>query len=134
MNALDPRERDLVRCEDMRIHAERARSFLGTRTLDEFLGDELIQAAVIRCIEVIGEAARLISEETRRMAPEIPWPLIIGMRNVLAHEYGTVVLDKVYEVVADHLPDLLERLSPLIKALERDVGWPGEDTGDPPPA
>ena len=48
MNALDSRERDLVKCEDMRIHAERARKFLGTRTLDEFLDDELVQAAVIR--------------------------------------------------------------------------------------
>jgi len=49
MSALDPRERDLVKCEDMRIHAERACEFLGERTLDEFLGDQLIQAAVIQC-------------------------------------------------------------------------------------
>jgi uncharacterized protein with HEPN domain len=132
MNVPDPRERDLVKCEDMRIHAERAREFLGTRTLEEFLGDELVQAAVIRCIEVIGEAARLVSEETRHRAPEIPWALITGMRNVLAHEYGTVLLDKVYEVVTDHLPDLLERLAPLIAALEEDVGWPTGGESDPP--
>ena len=93
MNARDPRERDLVKCEDMRIHAERAREFLGDRTLAEFLEDELVQAAVIRCIEVIGEAARLVSDETRARASEIPWTLITGMRNVLAHEYGTVLLD-----------------------------------------
>lgn len=57
MSALDPRERDLVKCEDMRIHAERAREFLGRRSLDQFLDDDLIQAAVIRCVEVVGEAA-----------------------------------------------------------------------------
>jgi uncharacterized protein with HEPN domain len=51
---------------------------------------------VIRCIEVIGEAARLVSDETRRRAADIPWTLITGMRNVLAHAYGTVLLDKVY--------------------------------------
>ncbi|MCH7799743.1 MAG: DUF86 domain-containing protein [Planctomycetes bacterium] len=73
MSALEPHERDLVKCEDMRIHAQRAREFLGTHTLDEFLDDELVQAAVIRCVEVIGEAARLVSEDTRRRAPEIPW-------------------------------------------------------------
>lgn len=129
MSALDPRERDLVKCEDMRIHAERAREFLGERTLDEFLGDQLIQAAVIRCVEVIGEAARLVSEETRQRAPEIPWPLITGMRNVLAHEYGSVILDKVYEVVTEHVPELLARLGPLIEALEKDVGW---DAGGEP--
>jgi uncharacterized protein with HEPN domain len=123
MSALDPHERDLVKCEDMRIHAERAREFLGGRTLEEFLADELVQAAVIRCVEVIGEAARLVSEDTRKRAPDIPWPLIVGMRHVLAHEYGAVILDKVYEVVTQHLPELLSRLGPLIEALEKDVGW-----------
>lgn len=133
MNAIDSRERDLVKCEDMRIHAERAREFLGTRTLDEFLDDELVQAAVIRCVEVIGEAARSVSEDTRRRAPEIPWPLITGMRNVLAHEYGTVVLDKIYEVVTDHLSELLAQLSPLIESLEQDVGWQPDDAPDSSP-
>ena len=72
MSALDPRQRDLVKCEDMRIHAERARQFLGARSLDEFLADVMVQDAVIRCVEVIGEAARLVSEDTRRRAPGIP--------------------------------------------------------------
>jgi uncharacterized protein with HEPN domain len=62
----DPRRRDLVKCEDMRLHAERARKFLGGLSLDEFQADELVQSAVVRCVEVIGEAARLVSEETRR--------------------------------------------------------------------
>ena len=72
MCALDPRERDLTKCEDMRLNAERVRRFLGARTLAEFQTDELLQAAVIRSVEVIGEAARLVSEETRCRAPEIP--------------------------------------------------------------
>jgi uncharacterized protein with HEPN domain len=132
MSALDPRERDLVKCEDMRIHAERACEYLGERTLEEFLDDHLIQAAVIRCVEVIGEAARLVSEETRQRSPEIPWPLIVGMRHVLAHDYGTVVLDRVYEVVTSHLPELRAQLAPLIETLEKDVGWSGGDNCEPP--
>jgi len=127
MTALDPRQRDLVKCEDMRIHAERACDYLGERSLDEFLGDHLIQAAVIRCVEVIGKAARLVSEEMRQRAPQIPWHLIVGMRHVLAHDYGTVVLDRVYEVVTIHLPELLAQLSPLIESLEEDVKWQDDD-------
>ena len=123
MSALDPRERDLVKCEDMRIYAERARRFLGSRSLDEFLADEMAQAAVIRCVEVIGEAARLVSEDSRKRAPDIPWPLITGMRHVLAHEYGTVDLDRVYDVVTKHLPVLLTHLRDLVEALEKEVGW-----------
>ncbi len=62
----DQLERDLVKCEDMRLHAERAVRFLGGRSLDQFLNDELVLAAVIRCVEVIGEAAKPASEETRQ--------------------------------------------------------------------
>ena len=75
----------------------------------------------------------MVSENIRRRAPEIPWPLITGMRNVLAHEYGTVVLDKIYEVVTDHLPELLIRLVPLIESLEQDVGWQPGDAPDSSP-
>ena len=72
MSAVDPRERDLVKCEDMRIHAERALEFLGLRSREAFLADKMLQDAVIRCVEVVGEAARLVSEDTRGRAPDIP--------------------------------------------------------------
>jgi uncharacterized protein with HEPN domain len=133
MSPLDPRWRDLVKCEDMRIHAERARQFMGGRSLDGFLADIMVQDAVIRCVEVVGEAARLVSEDTRRRAPGIPWPLIAGMRHVLAHDYGAVDVEKVYEVVTVHLPELLARLAALIPSLEKDVGWQADDEADSSP-
>ena len=129
MSPLDPRQRDLVKCEDMRIYAERAREFLGSRSFEDFQNDEMAQAAVIRCVEVIGEAARAVSEQTRDRAPKIPWPLITGMRNVLAHEYGTVDVEKVYDVVVEHLPVLLDHLRPLIAELEKEAGWQENDGG-----
>ncbi len=129
MGPLDPRVRDLVKCEDMRIHAERARKFLGSLTLTEFLADELVQAAVTRCVEVIGEAARQVSDETRQRARGIPWSLIIGMRNLLAHDYGAVDLNRVHSVVTDHLPELIEHVGSLISSLEGEVGWQ-EDEND----
>jgi uncharacterized protein with HEPN domain len=124
---LERPKRDLVKCEDMRLHAERARRFLACRSLEEFLADELVQSAVVRCVEVIGEAARLVSEETRLLAPGIPWPLIVGMRHVLAHDYGVVNLEKVYDVATRHLQPLIDALMPLIKALEAEANWGGTD-------
>lgn len=123
MSPLSLHERDLTKCEDMRIHAERACGFLGARSLDNFRADELVQSAVIRCIEVIGEAARQVSDDTRRRALGIPWSLIIGMRNVLARDYGAVDLDRVYSVATDDLPPLIECLGELISILESAVGW-----------
>lgn len=127
MSTLDPRARDLVKCEDMRLHADRAGRYLGSRTLREFLADALVQDAVIRCVEVIGEAARQVSAPTRQRAPDVPWSLIIGMRNILAHDYGEVDLEQVYRVVHAHLPALQKHLEPLISELERDVGWRAEE-------
>ena len=123
MSALDPLERDLVKCEDMRLYAERARKFLGSRSFEEFKNDQLVQDAIIRCVEVIGEAARSVSEETQNRSPDIPWPLITGMRNILAHEYGTVDLEEVYDVVDQKIPELLTHLRPLIEELEQEVNW-----------
>jgi uncharacterized protein with HEPN domain len=60
MSPPDRRQRELVKCEDMRVHAVRAQVFLGSRSLDEFLSDVLLQDAIIRCLEVVGEAARLV--------------------------------------------------------------------------
>jgi uncharacterized protein with HEPN domain len=131
MNTPDLRERDLTKCEDMRLHAERALRFLGGRSLADFQSDELLQAAIIRCVEVIGEAARLVSEDTRQRAPGIPWALIVGMRNILAHDYTAVDLEKVYSVATQHLPTLLAQLAVLIPELERVVGW--TDAGEPGP-
>ena len=123
MSALEGRERDLVKCEDMRLYAERAREFLGSRSLEELVADDMAQDAVVRCIEVIGEAARLVSEDTRRQAPDVPWLLIVGMRNVLAHDYGTIDLERIYNVVTEQVPDLLAHLQILIASLEREVHW-----------
>jgi uncharacterized protein with HEPN domain len=123
----DPLERDLVKCEDMRLYAERAVQYLGRRSLEEFLADDLVQSAVIRCVEVIGEAGRLVSDGTRQHAPEIPWQLIIGTRHILAHNYGAVNLDKVYAVVKEHLPELVKNLERLIARLEEETRWSDEE-------
>lgn len=123
MSPLDARKRDLVKCEDMRLHSERARQYVGSLSLEEFQSNDLVQDAVIRCVEVIGEAARQVSDETRHEVPEIPWTQIIGMRNLLAHDYGGVDLGQVYSVVTASLPALLVPLGGLIARLERDVGW-----------
>lgn len=123
MSTLSPKERDLVKCEDMRIHAERACKYLGSTSVEQLLVDDMLQAALIRCVEVVGEAARFVSESTRRRAPEIPWVQIVGMRHVLAHDYGAIDVAKVHHVVSHHLPSLLEEITLLIEVLESELGW-----------
>lgn len=74
----------------------------------------MLQLAVERCVEIIGEAARNISAPFKGAHPEIPWRLIIAQRNVLAHEYGEVKQDRMWSLAQNHIPILVAQLEPLL--------------------
>jgi uncharacterized protein with HEPN domain len=73
---------------------------------ERFLSEAIIQDAVIRNLEVIGEAVKGLSDELRAANPDIPWKQIAGMRDVLIHHYFGVKLESVWQVVVEHLPPL----------------------------
>jgi len=83
-------------------------------TWEGFQQSELHQNAVMRPLEIIGEAARLVSQQTRQAHPEIPWEQMIGMRNRLIHEYFRVNLKTVWETVQNDLPRLIALIEPLV--------------------
>ncbi|HEY4234141.1 MAG TPA: DUF86 domain-containing protein [Lacipirellulaceae bacterium] len=81
---------------------------------DSFLTSPMIQDAVIRNLEVIGEAVKGLSEDLRLANPDIPWAQIAGMRDVLIHHYFGVKLEIVWQVIVDHLPQLRGRVDQLL--------------------
>jgi len=81
---------------------------------EAFENDVMRQAAVIRELEIIGEAARRISEETHQELSHIPWQGIIGMRNRLIHEYDNVDLDIVWDTVQNYVPQLIAELVQIV--------------------
>ena len=99
---------------DMKLAAEEAIGFVAGLDRSEFLASRLHQNAVIRSIEVIGEAAGKVSTTFRDSHPEIPWREVTAMRHRLIHGYADVRLAVVWEVVRDHLPGLIVALAPLI--------------------
>ena len=74
----------------------------------------MMRGAVERHIEIIGEAARRISESTKQAHPEIPWRAIIGQRNVLAHEYDEILHEAVWAIATRRLPELRTALREII--------------------
>jgi uncharacterized protein with HEPN domain len=82
--------------------------------LEGFVRDLMVQDAVIRNLEVIGEATKGLSEEIRSANPDVPWKQIAGMRDVLIHHYFGVKLETVWQVVIEHLPPLCKRVEELI--------------------
>ena len=85
---------------------------------DSFYQDILVQDAVIRRLEIIGEASRRISEEYKTKHGYLPWHEMIGMRNFVIHEYDAVDLPIIWNTIHENLPPLLEQLSHLIDLSE----------------
>lgn len=89
---------------------------------DAFFADPKTQDAVIRNVEVIGQAVKGISDQTRALEPDVSWRQIAGMRDKLIHEYFGVDLALVWDVVERELPVLRPQLADLADRLSRDGG------------
>ena len=89
-------------------------AFAAPLTFSEFEDGRLHQLAILKAVEIIGEAASRISEETKAKHPGIPWSEIIGMRNRLVHGYFAVRLDRVWRTVQEDLPPLIAQLEALV--------------------
>jgi uncharacterized protein with HEPN domain len=84
-----------------------------------FEADELLQTWFLRHLQIIGEAARALPMEVRTLAPELPWPKIIGMRNILVHGYFNIDTDIVWQAVTNDVPLLKPAIVTLLARVER---------------
>ena len=79
----------------------------------------MLSSAVIREFEILGEAARKVSQRTQKQFPKLPWKQLVGMRNRLIHAYFDVSYDIVWKTVKDHLPDFIRQLDDAVSKLEK---------------
>jgi len=98
----------------------------GDRDKANYERDELLQAWFVRNLQIIGEAARGLSEATQALAPSIPWPKIIGMRNVLVHGYFDIDTALVWATVKNDLPILKVAIERMLQDLDQKLGGSGE--------
>ena len=111
-------DRDAAYLWDMLQAANEVVEMIGDHDLDSFLRNRILQRAIERCVEIIGEVARRVSDPGRAATPEIPWREIIGQRNILAHEYGQIDHELLYKTAVDDTPRLIDCLKALLPPIE----------------
>ena len=101
---------DRVSLTDMLSHAREAADLLGDASRQKLERDRVLQLALTRLVEIVGEAANRVSQEAQQNYPQMPWPQIIGMRNRLVHGYDVIDYDLLWDTVTNDLPPLIEAL------------------------
>jgi len=117
-----PDDLDAGRLWDMLSYAREIVGTLRGKNFDDYLRDKNLRLATERRIEIIGEAARHVSAPFQAAHPDIPWPKVVAMRHILAHEYGEVKQEIVFRIAMVHIPDLIGRLELLVPTPPPETG------------
>jgi uncharacterized protein with HEPN domain len=112
---MQPSERDMAYLWDMRKYALEIMEIIKGVPHSKFVANKTIRYAIERLLLIIGEAANHVSQGFQEKHPQVEWAQIIGLRNILAHEYGEVKMDKIYLAATKAVPALLENLESLLQ-------------------
>jgi uncharacterized protein with HEPN domain len=104
---------DQVYLKHMLEHAREAVDILAGKSQDDLAQNRVLELALTRLIEIVGEAATNVSSEMKSSHPHIPWPEIVGMRNRLIHGYDTVDLKVLWDTISEDLPLLIADLEKI---------------------
>ncbi|CAN5851259.1 DUF86 domain-containing protein [soil metagenome] len=104
----------LLFLKDMRVAAQKIKRYTQSSTFESYRQDEQMIDATLHNLEIIGEAAKNIPQDTRSSYPDIPWRNMARFRDVIAHHYFGINLETVWDIVENELPNLLSELDTVI--------------------
>ena len=106
---------DRIRLQHMLDAANEAASFASGKSRHDLADDRMLALSIVKSIEIIGEAASRVSQETRAQYPAVPWATIVAMRNRLIHVYFDIDLDRVWDTINEDLPFLIAHLQEALR-------------------
>ena len=109
--------KDIIRLEHIIQAIERIKRYTLGKRFDDLVKDDMMYYAVVKNIEIIGEAANLLTNEFKSEHPDTPWKLITGMRNYIVHEYFQVDNTVIWDVIQNDLPYLEAQIKDYLKNL-----------------
>ena len=111
---------DMIKLRHMLDHAREAAELIAGKQKAELKQNRVLELALIRLVEIVGEASAKVSSDTQKKYPTIPWPQVIGMRNRLIHGYDSVDLDVLWDTIEIDLPPLIGELDKILKEANKE--------------
>ena len=110
--------RDPGRLSHILMAIDNVHNFLDGKSFDDFCSDKILFFALVKNLEIIGEAANCITKEFRLQHPEVEWPVIIGMRHVLVHDYYNIDAKTAWQTAKENIPVLRPQIEALLEQLK----------------
>ena len=114
------RIRDKGRLEDIRHYSEIAESIVQGMSYDDFVKDVKSYYAVMKTVEIVGEAAYMLTKEFKESHSETPWDIIQSMRHILVHGYASVNASTLYETTVNNIPELRKQVEKYLAETDWD--------------
>ena len=107
-----------VYVNDILDSIKKIESYVKNMTYEDFIKDNLVKDAVLRNIEVLGEAAENIPDDLREEYSEVPWKRIIGLRNIVIHEYFGVDFENIWKIITENIPETKPYIEQILKKVK----------------
>ncbi len=113
------RARDKGRLEDIIEYSDNVARFIKGYSFESFVADKKIYYSVMKNVEIVGEAAYMLSKAFKKAHPDTPWRTVQGMRHVLVHDYAHIVSETLYDTAVNGIPELREQVAKYLA----DTDW-----------